>query len=129
MLVLSRRENESIVIDGNIKIVVIGIQKGRVRLGIEAPHDMPVYRQELDNGLKRDTTDTTKPVYGSVDKKTRRSAWTVDAEKPVYEAGVSNLTKDDTSMMVHYANDRSVQATLYRIKQDAAQSKSGGEQK
>ena len=67
-------------------------------------------------------TDTTEPVYGSVDKKTQRAAWTVgDADKPVYEAGLSNLTQDDTSMMVHYANDRSVQATLYRIKQDAAQ--------
>jgi len=64
-------------------------------------------------------TDTTEPVYGSVDKKTQRVAWTVgDTEKPVYEAGLVNLTKDETTMMVHFANDRSQQATLYRIKQD-----------
>ncbi|MCM2369452.1 hypothetical protein [Aporhodopirellula aestuarii] len=65
-------------------------------------------------------TDTTEPVYGSVDKTTQRAAWMVgDAEKPVYEAGLVNLTKDETSMMVHYANDRSVQATLFRIQQDS----------
>ena len=57
MLVLSRKEDESIVINGNIKIVVTAIQGGRVRLGIEAPQDVPVHRQEVHNGLKRDTTE------------------------------------------------------------------------
>ena len=57
MLVLSRREDESIVINGNIKIVVAAIQGGKVRLGIEAPQDVPVHRQEVYNGLKRDTTE------------------------------------------------------------------------
>ena len=75
-------------------------------------------------------TDTTEEVYGSVDKKTQRAAWMVgDAEKPVYEAGLVNLTKDETSMMVHYANDRSVQATLFRIKQDGDESAAEGEKK
>ena len=59
MLVLSRREDESIVINGNIKIVVTAIQRGRVRLGIEAPQEVPVLRQEVDNGLKPDTTEET----------------------------------------------------------------------
>ena len=57
MLVLSRKEDESIVINGDIKIVVAAIQGGRVRLGIEAPQDVPVHRQEVYNGLKRDTTE------------------------------------------------------------------------
>ena len=57
MLVLSRKEDESIVINGNIKIVVTAIQGGRVRLGIEAPLDVPVHRQEVYNGLKRTTTE------------------------------------------------------------------------
>ena len=57
MLVLSRREDESIVINGNIKIVVTAIQGGKVRLGIEAPQDVPVHRQEVYNGQKRDTTE------------------------------------------------------------------------
>ena len=69
MLVLSRREDESIVINGNIKIVVTAIQKGKVRLGIEAPQEVPIQRQEIDNRLKRGTTKEAiagrwvKPVY------------------------------------------------------------------
>lgn len=47
MLVLSRKENESIVIDGRIKVTVVAIQGGRIRLGIEAPKDVPICRSEL----------------------------------------------------------------------------------
>ncbi|WP_146403625.1 carbon storage regulator [Planctomycetes bacterium CA13] len=50
-------EDESIVINGNIKAVVTAIQGGRVRLGIEAPQNVPVHRQEVHNRLKRDTTE------------------------------------------------------------------------
>lgn len=61
-------------------------------------------------------TDSTDPVYGSVDKKTQRAAWTVgDKKTPVYEAGISNLTTDHTTMMVHYGPDRSQQFTLFRL--------------
>ncbi|HEV3145777.1 MAG TPA: hypothetical protein VGZ47_17950 [Gemmataceae bacterium] len=61
-------------------------------------------------------TDTVEPVHGSVDKKTQRAAWTVgDKKSPVYEAGIVNLTKDDTTMMVHYGKDRSQQFNLFRI--------------
>ncbi|WP_146397558.1 carbon storage regulator [Planctomycetes bacterium CA13] len=59
MLVLSRKENDSIVINGNITIVVARIQGGKVRLGIEAPQDVPIHRQEVKNGLNRDTTEKT----------------------------------------------------------------------
>lgn len=64
-------------------------------------------------------TDTTEPVIGAVDKKTQRAAWTVgDKKTPTYEAGIVNLTEDETTMMVHYSKDRSQQFTLVRIKQD-----------
>ncbi|XZE56010.1 hypothetical protein SH139x_002064 [Planctomycetaceae bacterium SH139] len=67
-------------------------------------------------------TDTTEQVFGSVDKNTQRVAWMVgDAKTPVYEAGLVNLTKDETSMMIHYSAERSVQASLFRIKQDGDQ--------
>lgn len=63
-------------------------------------------------------TDSTSLVYGSVDKKTQRAAWTVgDRKTPIYEVGVANLTKDETTMMVHYGTDRSVQFTLVRIEE------------
>src|SRR5262249_39752149 len=45
--------------------------------------------------------DTTLPVYGSVDKKTQRAAWTVgDRKEPIYEAGIANLTKSETTLLV-----------------------------
>jgi hypothetical protein len=63
-------------------------------------------------------TDTTEPVYGSVDKKTQRAAWTVaDRKTPVYEAGIANLTRDETTMLVHYSKENSQQFALVRIQQ------------
>jgi len=47
MLVLSRKLNEKIVIDGNIVITVVKIDRNQVRLGIEAPGHVPVYREEI----------------------------------------------------------------------------------
>jgi hypothetical protein len=61
-------------------------------------------------------TDTTSTVSGKVDKETQRAAWTVgDRTTPVYEAGIANLTKDETTMLVHYGSERSQQYTLIRI--------------
>ena len=47
MLVLSRKPNESIIINENIVVTVVGIRGDRVRLGIAAPGEIPVHRQEL----------------------------------------------------------------------------------
>jgi len=47
MLVLSRHENEAIVIGGRIKVTVVKIRGHQIRLGIEAPKDVAVRRDEL----------------------------------------------------------------------------------
>jgi carbon storage regulator len=47
MLVLSRHEGESIVIDGHIKVTVLKISGNTIRLGVEAPSDVAVWREEL----------------------------------------------------------------------------------
>ncbi len=47
MLVLSRKTAESIVIDKRITVTVLEIQGSRIRLGIEAPKEIPVMREEL----------------------------------------------------------------------------------
>jgi carbon storage regulator len=47
MLVLSRKLNESIVINDNVVVTVLGVQGDRVRLGINAPVEIPVHRQEV----------------------------------------------------------------------------------
>ena len=53
MLVLSRKKNESIVIDDNITIVVVEIRGDKVRLGVEAPKEVPVHRREVYDAIKR----------------------------------------------------------------------------
>ena len=53
MLVLSRKENESIVINDDIIVMVVGIRGDKVRLGIEAPKEVPVHRREVYEAMKR----------------------------------------------------------------------------
>jgi carbon storage regulator len=50
MLVLSRKLGEKIYINDNICITVVDIDRGKIRLGIEAPRDVPIFRQELITG-------------------------------------------------------------------------------
>ena len=47
MLVLSRKLGEKIVIGDNIVITVVKIDRNQIRIGIEAPHEVPVYREEI----------------------------------------------------------------------------------
>jgi carbon storage regulator len=47
MLVLTRKLNESIIINDDIRITVVGIRGNHVRLGIEAPDSVPIFREEL----------------------------------------------------------------------------------
>ena len=53
MLVLSRKKNESIVINDVITIVVVEIRGDKVRLGVEAPKEVPVHRREVYEAIKR----------------------------------------------------------------------------
>ena len=53
MLVLSRKKNESIVINNDITIVVVEIRGDKVRLGVEAPREVPVHRQEVYEAIQR----------------------------------------------------------------------------
>lgn len=53
MLVLSRKKNESIVINDDITVVVVDIRGDKVRLGVEAPKEVPVHRQEVYEAIKR----------------------------------------------------------------------------
>lgn len=54
MLVLSRKKNESIIINDDIEIVVIEIRGDKVRLGIEAPQDVSVHRNEVYDAIQRE---------------------------------------------------------------------------
>ena len=55
MLVLSRKKDEKIVIGENITLMVIEIRGDRVRLGIDAPRDVAVHREEVYDAIKRES--------------------------------------------------------------------------
>jgi carbon storage regulator len=58
MLVLSRKKDEKIVIGDNITLMVIEIRGDKVRLGIDAPRDVAVHREEVYDAIKRETGQT-----------------------------------------------------------------------
>jgi carbon storage regulator len=64
MLVLSRKKNESIVINNDIRIVVVEIRGDKVRLGVEAPREVPVHRREVYEAIQRgaDTSVDGEPT-------------------------------------------------------------------
>lgn len=65
MLVLSRKKNESIVINNDITIVVVEIRGDKVRLGVEAPKEVPVHRREVYDALKRSQGKPSQPAPAS----------------------------------------------------------------
>jgi carbon storage regulator len=69
MLVLSRKKNESIVINNDITVTVVEIRGDKVRLGIVAPKEVPVHRQEVYDAIHgknhaepTSTTVVVKPI-------------------------------------------------------------------
>ena len=66
MLVLSRKKNESIVINNDITIVVVEIRGDKVRLGVEAPKEIPVHRREVYDAIKRnEAVQNGSPTTGA----------------------------------------------------------------
>jgi hypothetical protein len=62
--------------------------------------------------------DSTTPVYGSVDKKSQRVAWSIGEKKDiVFETGLPNLTKDESTILIHYGKDRTEEQILARLPQ------------
>jgi carbon storage regulator len=47
VLILARRQGESIMIGSNVSVTVLGIKNGQIRLGISAPKEIPVHREEI----------------------------------------------------------------------------------
>ena len=67
MLVLSRKKNESIVINNDITVTVVEIRGDKVRLGIVAPKEVPVHRQEVFDAIHgKAGASSTEPAPSTV---------------------------------------------------------------
>jgi carbon storage regulator len=60
MLVLSRQRDESIMIGDNIVVTIVDIRGDKVRLGINAPTDIPVHRQEIYEAIQRENVRASR---------------------------------------------------------------------
>lgn len=60
MLILSRKKDESIIIDENIEIKVLAIENGKVQIGIEAPREIDIFRKELYESIEEENIEAAK---------------------------------------------------------------------
>ncbi|MEZ4520630.1 MAG: carbon storage regulator [Thermomicrobiales bacterium] len=66
MLVLARKTDQAILLGDGIRIVILGVSGDRVRIGIEAPREVPILRQELRDAVEEanlDASDTKSAVH------------------------------------------------------------------
>ena len=74
MLVLSRRTNESIIINGNITITVLEIRGDHIRLGIDAPREISIHREEIHAELARANKEASGAVASDLPRLPKPSA-------------------------------------------------------
>jgi len=70
MLVLTRKKNESVIINDDITVIVVEVRGDKVRLGIEAPREMPVHYNEVYEAIRRNMAQ--QPADSSQEKIRRR---------------------------------------------------------
>jgi len=68
MLILSRKPGESIVIDGRIHVKVVRVEGDVVKIGIEAPSDIPVHREEVYQEIQRSNQQALTKQHASLPK-------------------------------------------------------------
>lgn len=68
MLALSRKKNEAIIVNNNIEITVLEIRGDQVKLGIAAPKEIPIYRQEVYAQIQAENKKATETAGANLDE-------------------------------------------------------------
>ena len=61
MLILTRRVGETLSIGDNIEVTVLGVRGGQVRIGVKAPRDVAVHREEIINRAEKTPAEPVRP--------------------------------------------------------------------
>ena len=73
MLILSRKTGETVVIDGRIRVKVIRVEGDVVKIGIDAPAEVSIHRQEIYDEIQRSNKEAATPDQPVVPKLPRRN--------------------------------------------------------
>jgi len=65
MLILTRRVGETLMVGDEVTVTVLGVKGNQVRLGVNAPKDVAVHREEIYERIKREQGDEDEPSSGS----------------------------------------------------------------
>ena len=73
MLVLTRKTNQSIMIGDDVEVTVLAVSRDKIRLGITAPRDIPVFRKEVYLSIKEENGEADGDAVGSGRRSARRA--------------------------------------------------------
>ena len=112
MLVLSRRKSEGLWIDGRIYIKVLDVNRGRAKLGINAPEAVPIIREELSTMVRPSVgSSVSRMRAGDGSPKTREMCVALERAKVALEEAAPFLPANSTADL---AASRAI-ATIYKV--------------
>lgn len=68
MLVVTRKSNQSLIINGNIEVIILEAKDGSVKVGINAPRDIKIYRKEIFDEIKNENKNALNADKSEIDE-------------------------------------------------------------